>query len=55
MIALIVGAALIGVLLMVTCVAVLVNIERRGAKNQFQQIGYRLNHPQSPECATPSP
>jgi hypothetical protein len=55
MIALVVGAALVGLLLMVACVAVLVNIEGGEAKGQFDQIQYCLDHPDSPKCATPSP
>ncbi len=55
MITLVVGAALLGLLLMVACVAVLVNIEGGEAKNQFDQIQYCFDHPDSPKCATPSP
>jgi hypothetical protein len=55
MIALVVGAALLGLLLMVACVAVLVNAEGGEAQRQFQQIGYCIDHPEAPDCATPSP
>jgi hypothetical protein len=54
-VALIVIAAVVGVLLLLTFIVAMVDAMGHSAVDQFDQVGYCVHHAKDPACGFPSP